>query len=289
MLTKDKCALKYIVRSSILMWSYLSSSSSSSKRVKRKELYNKICITHIEFWSIDSQWKWCKREKLIHSYSHPTLCESMSVRWVIVNSKIMISSNLNVSRRSSFNWGHLNVIHHHWPYQTRECLFSFMQYSQLFEEERMFCLLTFVWIWRNDKQNEGGENQWREWWKWLRWSIERHDYSLKREENMDYTSHLFSICHMSKFERTKVHNDLFRSTRNRQSIIRLFQSNGWRYFKIREIREKTTITDHLLLLHWTDNFLIVFLVFFSIVIRNNDQLINHSIYMFIRINERWRW
>lgn len=159
MLTKDKCALKYIVRSSILMWSYLSSSSSSSKRVKRKELYNKICITHIEFWSIDSQWKWCKREKLIRSYSHPTLCESMSVRWVIVNSKIMISSNLNVSRRSSFNWGHLNVIHHHWPYQTRECLFSFMQYSQLFEEERMFCLLTFVWIWRNDKQNEGGENQ----------------------------------------------------------------------------------------------------------------------------------
>jgi hypothetical protein len=59
-----------------------------------------MCIIHIEYWSIDSQWKWCKQSRFQLSFS-----VNVSIPWVIVNSKIMISSNLNVSRRSPFNWG----------------------------------------------------------------------------------------------------------------------------------------------------------------------------------------
>ena len=58
------------------------------------------------------------------------MCLYEQRRWVMVNSKIMISSSLNVSRRPTFNWGHCNVIHHHWPYRARkrECRL----FSQLF-------------------------------------------------------------------------------------------------------------------------------------------------------------
>ena len=73
MLTKDKCP--YIVRSSILSWSHLSSSVENSCITKPT---HPMCIIHNEFWSTDSQWKWCKSNTVL-SFLYMFLLSSVRI------------------------------------------------------------------------------------------------------------------------------------------------------------------------------------------------------------------
>ncbi len=148
----NRCSRKINVRIRILSVRLYSHDHIYHRRAK--ELYNKthpsMCIIHNEFWSTDSQWKWCKHNTAFNIFFFSV---NVSIRWVIVNSKIMISSNLNVSRRSPFNWGHLNVIHHHWPYQTRKRRSSFFLYNKSvlrYFSHLLFFLKKIFWLseWR---------------------------------------------------------------------------------------------------------------------------------------------
>lgn len=92
--------------------------------------------------------------------------------------------------------------------------------------------------------------------------IEHHDYLLKEKKkkyNKDCTSHLFSICHMSKFERTKVHNDLFVQHETDNPLLAFFSLYLMDDVTLgdRERRVKRS------LLHWTDNFLVFFSIMFN--------------------------